>query len=295
MLELLVVVAIVALLSGLLLPAMAKARMRTQASTCLNNLKYLGTAGTMYEYDNGGKMPYAALRLHRGLEMTWDDLLDPYLGGRLTVPERWGGMYAGSKPMPYLRCPSDHVPTVTQLSPPLSAWRRSYAMPRYLFDRETSRWPPNVQSRTGVGLYWSFDDDGTPEPRTLPTWNTVDRPDADGTALHPYPRKQWSMRSNLILQPDETILLAERIHARNLRGDAEVAAIDHADQHCERGTVTLDDGRAHAYAPASVYHNSAFDYLMVDGHADLIEPQATVKPGNTLKSQSGMWTIFAGD
>jgi len=116
MLELLVVVAILALLSGLLLPAMAKARMRTQASACLNNLKYLGTAGTMYEYDNGGKMPYAGLRLQRGVEMTWDDLIDPYMGGKLTFSERWGGQYAGPKMMPYLRCPSDHVPVTIELS-----------------------------------------------------------------------------------------------------------------------------------------------------------------------------------
>lgn len=295
MLELLVAVATLVLLSGMLLPAMAKARMRAQGNTCLNNLKYLGTAGTMYEYDNGAKMAYAGLRLRRGVEMSWDDLFDPYLGGTLTPSERWSAPYYGSKGMAYLRCPSDHAPAAAPSTSKASPWRRSYAMPRYLYDPQASPWPPNIQSRAGVGMYWSFDDDGTPDTQTKFTWNRIDKPGGDGSEAHPYPRKQWAMRATVISQPAETIFLTERIHAGNLRGDAGVAYIDYPAQHCESGVLTLDDGRIHAYAPAGAHHNGLFNYLMVDGHVEMLDPQVTVRSGATLKAQSKMWTIRPGD
>ncbi len=103
------------------------------------------------------------------------------------------------------------------------------------------------------------------------------------------------MRSTLILQPAETIVLAERIHAGNLMGDGELACIDHPGQHCESGSVPLPDGRRHIYAPADAHHDGKFNYLMVDGHAELLEPDKTVAPGAGLKSQTKMWTIRAGD
>ena len=295
LLEFLVVVAILSLLAGLLLPALARARMTTQANHCLSNLKYLGTASTMYEYDNAMKMAYAGLRLRPGREMTWDDLIDPYLGGSLTMAERWEAPYFGSKTMPYLKCPSDHAPAVSRLGRLVPARRRSYAMPRYIYNPATAPWPPNIHSRSGVGLYWSFDHNGEPDAQTRITWNTIDRPGSDATQARNRPRKQRSMRSAFILQPAETIVLAERIHAGNLVGDAGLAGIDHPDQHCETGTVPLADGRLHTYAPADSHHNSTFNYLMADGHAELLEPDQTVAPGAGLKSQTKMWTIRAGD
>ncbi|MBI3191042.1 MAG: hypothetical protein HYZ36_00130 [Pedosphaera parvula] len=295
MLEVLVVVACLVLLSGMLLPALARARMKAQAHGCLNNLKYLGTAATMYEYDNAGKMLYAALHLRPGVEMSWDDLIDPYMGGTLTREERWASPYSGRKGMPYLKCPSDHAPAIAQSGLGSLTSRRSYAMPHFIYRPESGMWPPSIQSRTGVGFSWSFDDDGTPDDMTCYTWNSVDRPDGDGSKERPYPRKQWAMRSNLVLQQNETILLTEQIRSENLMGGAANAVIDHAAQHCETGTVKLGGGRVYNYAPASSHHDSAFNYLMVDGHAELLEPEQTIRHGTALNSQSKMWTIRAGD
>jgi len=57
LIELLVVIAIIAILAAILLPALQAARQRAHQSTCTNNLKNLGSMGSMYLNDNRSLWP----------------------------------------------------------------------------------------------------------------------------------------------------------------------------------------------------------------------------------------------
>ena len=55
--ELLVVIAVIAILAALLLPALSRAKTAAQGATCLNHLKQWGMATHLYAADNNDFLP----------------------------------------------------------------------------------------------------------------------------------------------------------------------------------------------------------------------------------------------
>jgi prepilin-type N-terminal cleavage/methylation domain-containing protein len=115
MVELLVVLAILALLASSLVPVIAKSRPGTQTSQCMNNLRQLTAAWQMYTDDNNGII-VAAMAMQSSL----NPLRRPnWLAGRVdfsTNSSNWNTntdmvkspiwSYAGKYP-PMFKCPSD--------------------------------------------------------------------------------------------------------------------------------------------------------------------------------------------
>lgn len=70
--ELLVVLAVIALLAALLLPVFAAARGKARETACLSNMRQAGLAFSMYTQDNDGFYPYAVDPADRDTPQIWN-------------------------------------------------------------------------------------------------------------------------------------------------------------------------------------------------------------------------------
>ena len=94
LIELLITISILAILAGMLLPALNKAKQKAHAISCLNNEKSLGIAITMYFEDN--------YNYFMNTDGSWMAQIAPDLGMKTA-----GAEYTGEKTV--FACPADTV------------------------------------------------------------------------------------------------------------------------------------------------------------------------------------------
>ncbi len=234
LIELLVVISIIALLVGILLPALGAARKTAQRAVCLSNQRQVGVAMTAYATNNKGYLPYAYYH-ENGIETRWWHRL--ILDGAAV-----GSVEEGSSSN--LVCPSDVRP--------------------YLAGAASNPPDPNdnVLSSYGMNQFLSISDGISAAGQPMP-------PDGrDGFT----PNQVWHTVDNM-LTPSELLMISEiyyghlfdtRSPMRGLRPhqvplihtDNEFAAQAWNKPEWGRHTGKLDD------------ENGKINVLYVDGHAE---------------------------
>ena len=81
LIELLIVIAIIAIIAGILLPALLQAKRKGLSILCLSNQKNIGTAAMMYANDNGGYFVHCSGGFKIAKHRSYPPRLSPYVGG----------------------------------------------------------------------------------------------------------------------------------------------------------------------------------------------------------------------
>ena len=142
LIELLIVIAIIAILAALLLPALNQARERARTLSCINNQKQIMTILALYTDAHDGKiLPWNGGR--DGSSGKWQSLLYAYMSG--TKVADWGFFGPDNRPYPPFACPA----TTEALSPQNGGGGIHYG----------------ANARTGQSVR-------SATPRNLPQWST---------------------------------------------------------------------------------------------------------------------------
>lgn len=117
LIELLLVIAIIAILAALLLPALSKSKEKARAVACLNHLKQLQICWTMYANDHDDRMPpnNSVYDISTGAPIPGLDLSQTWCPGNAradvnTTNIENGHLFNYNRNAVIYRCPSDRAP-----------------------------------------------------------------------------------------------------------------------------------------------------------------------------------------
>jgi prepilin-type N-terminal cleavage/methylation domain-containing protein/prepilin-type processing-associated H-X9-DG protein len=162
--ELLVVIAIMGLLTGLLLPALARAKNSGQVTSCLNNLRQLQLAWTMYADDHDGRLvrnDYVIGKPHPSRSSWVQGRLDyspanpVNTNSAIFLDESLSSFAAYIKTPKVYRCPSDRSAVIINGQPHSRV--RSYGM----------NWSLASERRTEVKVLRKFSEIQRPAPSKM--------------------------------------------------------------------------------------------------------------------------------
>lgn len=162
---------------------------------------------------------------------------------------------------PFFRCPSDQV----DRSRP-----RSYALSAH--DMKPKNWPVDANTQTGLGLTWNANSIGSLLGDTVAKAGPTDSRSMGLIALANLP------------DPSDTLLFADLPHRENNL------------KQLERTTVGSPGEQLESLEGGGGIHLGRFNYLMADGHIQLLSPLQTGSSGGIdIEGHHGIWTIKAGD
>ena len=264
--ELLAVIGIIALLVSLLLPALTKARRAAETVSCQSNLRQVGLAMFMYANDQK-TLPWAKLVWNiNNYSVTWDDLISPYLGDRLTTAQERENFAPRVKRV--LQCPADSIPSF-----PLNLPRNSYAANNA--DR-------SVTSVNDGGPFNSFN-------YNTPSQNGFTNPGYPPSPTFPLaPIWDISFRCFKLTQlknSSSLILITERVEASNVQGNQSRTTVNNPNEQGQWLSAPFNQG----------IHGKRWNYLFADGHVATLAWRETIGPLGSGGVPRGMWTINGRD
>lgn len=314
LIELLVVIAIIAILAAILLPVLASAKIRALRAQDMNNIKQLSGGILVFTSDHDSTFPPAGWDNGGGIQISWDTLIYPYVGGgNDPADEMDQGTYAndievataaGIAPgLKVLVCPFDNnLPKASWMTgpggSPLNIAIKDYAMVAAgsggnaswgtLFQRKTSLGLPSTTTSgfQGVGIYW--EDPGT----TVPDWNAPGFPDT------------------VVRHPSGSLMLVELAQSQNAAGNTwgccccapyngdnnAWGSLYQIDPTAPTDPATLETGSYNEGALLYRAQRNRFEYAFHDGHVEALTYQQTWALGSlgrmiNYNVPNGMWNI----
>lgn len=232
LIELLTVIAVIAILTGLLLPVLASAKRAAYRIQCVNNLRQIGVALTLYVDDHNQYLAFGDSRRPYGAtnrrEVFWDAKLVPYVKGSTQL----------------FHCPglARFVSPEFRLVPGLPA-RRIATDDWSITDAEGILWPNRSYGYNGVGV-------GVLDPPPNTGWGLGLDPLLEVDAIFGSPRCMFRPASSVAMPADM------------------IAVVDYDALADDDGDGDLHPSALYSLTMSGSHHRGRVNALFCEGHID---------------------------